>query len=133
MVCKLLFFDYRDFEKSFFEKTKLENFEIIFFEMPLNEDTVSTLSSYDKNNTAVISVYKNSSVTKKVIDNFRNLRIISTRSSECSHIDVRACIDKNIALVNVELPWADYENYALLQTFKSITGVLCGCKEYRVV
>lgn len=54
------------------------------------------------NSTAVISVFVHSEVTEKVINSFKNLRIISTRSTGIDHINKVAAEAKNIAIVEVE-------------------------------
>lgn len=102
MVCRMLFFDYRESEKSFFEQNKFNDFDMKFFENSLNEDTVKNLSEDDLEMTTVISVFITSQITDKVLEKFKNLRIISTRSTGFDHIDIQKCVDKNIAVVNVE-------------------------------
>ena len=94
MTCKMLFFDYRDSEKQFFEKFKdVSVFDLKFFNHPLNEETVETLSEEDLAQTMIVSVFTTSHITKKVLDKFKNLRIISTRSTGVNHIDAKPCID----------------------------------------
>ena len=44
MTCKMLFFDYRESEKQFFENHKCDYFDLKFFNHPLNEKTVESLS-----------------------------------------------------------------------------------------
>lgn len=133
MVCKMMLFDYRDFEKSFFEKANLENFEINFYDYPLNNKTINNLPKEEIENTNIISVYSTSKIDDEILEHFKNLRVISTRGAEFSHINLQSCINRNIALVNVETPWQDVPNYILLQTFKKITQVLCGCRDNRII
>ncbi len=133
MVCKMMLFDYRDFEKHYFEKANLDNFDIKFYDFPLNDETINHIPIEEIEKTNAISVFTTSKVNDEILDRFKNLRVISTRSAEYSHIDLKSCINKNIALVNVETPWQDVPNYILLQTFKKITEVLCGCRDNRVV
>lgn len=102
MVAKMLFFDYREAEKSFFKKNKFDNFDIKFFDESLNEDTIKKLSQEDLDNTMIISVFITSNICREVISKFKNLRIISTRSTGYDHIESSYCIDKNIAIINVE-------------------------------
>lgn len=102
MAIKLLVFDYRDNEKDFFRSHELENFDITFFKESLNEESVKNLSEDVLNSTAVISVFVHSEVTENVINSFKNLRIISTRSTGIDHINKIAAEAKNIAIVNVE-------------------------------
>lgn len=133
MVCKMLFFDYREEEKPFFKTYTNSNYSIKFFEEPLNADTVVNLSAEELKETAIISVFITSEISRSVIDKFENLRIISTRSSRYGHVDLRACVDNNIALVNVETYESHPINYVLSETFKGIMSVYCGDKRYRII
>lgn len=102
MAVKLLVFDFRESEKDFFRSHDLENFEITFFTESLNSETVKNLSQELLDNTPVISVFVDSEVTEDVINSFKNLRIISTRSTGVDHINQKAAAAKNISVVNVE-------------------------------
>ncbi len=102
MACKLLFFDFRESEQEFFDNHKLSNFDIKFFKESLNSTTIENLSQDDLDEAMIISVFINSNVSEEVISKFKNLRIISTRSTGHDHIDLGCCAEKNIALVNVE-------------------------------
>lgn len=102
MSIKMLVFDFRDSEHEFFRGRDLENFDITFYGESLNEETVKQLPQEDLDNAAVISVFINSEMTEEVINSFKNLRIISTRSTGVDHINRLAVQAKNIAVVNVE-------------------------------
>lgn len=104
MTLKMLLFDYRESEKSYFEKNKkdLKNFDITFYKWSLTPDTVKKLSEEEKCNVIVISVFIDSILDREVINQFKNLRIIATRSTGVDHIDKKACEERNIMLVNVE-------------------------------
>lgn len=104
MSVKMLIFDYRDSEKSYFKRHEkdLKNFDISFYKESLNGETVKNLSDEEKNQATVISVFIDSIVDSEVISQFKNLRIISTRSTGVDHIDKKACEARNIMLVNVE-------------------------------
>lgn len=101
MAIKMLMFDFRDSEKEFFNKENLENFDITFFKESLNEDFVSALTPEQLEQTTVISVFIDSEVTQNVINAFKNLRIISTRSTGINHINHRAAVEKNIDILSV--------------------------------
>ena len=96
---KMLFFDYRESERDFFDKNQFCDYDIEFFDEPLNEDTY--LSEKQLNETDVISVFITSNLTEKVLGRFKNLRIISTRSTGYNHIDLKYCRHKRIAVFNV--------------------------------
>ncbi len=97
---KMLVFDFRDSEKEFFDKNNLNDFELTFIKEPLNSETV--LNERLLNDTDIISVFTTSSVTGDVLKKFKNLRIISTRSSAYDHIDTDYCTNHNIAVFNIE-------------------------------
>ena len=97
---KMLMFDFRETEKEFFENNDLVEFDLSFIEEPLNADF--ELTDKQKNETDIISVFRSSNLTDKVLEQFKNLRIISTRSYGYSHIDLDYCIEHNIAVLNVE-------------------------------
>lgn len=97
---KMLFFDLRKSEMEFFNDNDLKDFDIEFFEEPLNENT--ELSEEQLKETDVISVFITSSVTESVLKKFQNLRIIATRSTGYNHIDMKYCKQTRIAVFNVE-------------------------------
>lgn len=97
---KMLMFDFRDSEKGFFEKHELKDFEITFIKNPLDEKTELTQEQLD--DTVIISVFTTSNLTSDVLKKFKNLRMVATRSTAYSHIDLEYCINHNIAVFNVE-------------------------------
>lgn len=102
MAIKMLVFEYRETEHDFFGKNKFSNYDIKFFDFNLNEETVNELSDEDLNQASIISVFINSTLTKEVIDKFKNLRVIATRSTGYDSINQKACVQRNIALLNVQ-------------------------------
>ena len=96
---KMLFFDYRESERDFFDKNQLCDYDIEFFDEPLNEHTY--LSEKQLKDTDAISVFITSNLTEKVLCKFKNLRIIATRSTGYNHIDIKYCRNKRIAVFNV--------------------------------
>lgn len=96
---KMLMFDFRDSEKEYFETHDLKDFEIEFIKEPLNE--LSYLSEKQLNETDVLSVFITSTLSEEVLKNFKNLRIIATRSTGYNHIDLKYCTQNNIAVFNV--------------------------------
>ncbi len=129
MVCKVLFFNYKDEDKNFFEKYKLGNYDIEFFRGALDKNTDLPQELYRE--VVALSVSQGSKICPEVISKFENLRVVATRSSDFSHIDIQACIDKNIAVINSSVQ--NSNNEILKDTFNSITGVLCGDKQNRIV
>ena len=133
MTYKMLFFDYRESEKPFFDKNKTENFEIKFFNISLNRKTVKELENNDLEHTNVLNVYTPSIISADVISMFPNLRVIASRSNEIKHIDLNACLERNIAVVNVESLPHENDCKIVQKSLTAITSVLCGCKENRIV
>lgn len=101
MSCRMLFFDYRESEESFFDRNSFANFDIKFFAESLNEKTIEKLTEEDFEKTMIISVFIHSVVNDEIVKRFKNLRVISTRSTGYDHIDINSCVGKNIAIVNV--------------------------------
>ena len=97
---KMLMFDFRDSERDFFDKNDLKDFEITFIKEPLNADTI--LDDNVLENTDIISVFTTSSVKENILKKFKNLRIVTTRSSAYDHIDIDYCTKHNIAVFNIE-------------------------------
>lgn len=133
MACKMLFFDYKESDGLYFEKNEQLNFEIKFLKNSLNKKTVKDLSDDDLEQTSALSVYTPSLLSADVINEFPNLRIISTRSKEYKHIDLKTCLDRNIAVVNIDNLDKDTEFHILHASFRAINSVFCGCKENRIV
>ena len=133
MACKMLFFDYRDIEKAFFETNTYNNYDIKFFQHPLNIETVKKLCEEDLSETSVISIFITSHITPEVLKKFKNLRVIATRSARYGHIDLQSCINNNIALVNIEAYRDKPIDTLLKESFESITSVLCGDRSHRII
>ncbi len=131
MACKIYFFDLKECEKKFLENNKFDNFEIIPFEWSLNPQTISHLSDEDFGKAMMICVDKNSEISPDIIDKFKNLRLVSTRSVDISHIDLKKCCEKNIAIINIESEM-DCEG-DLKALFAGMSSYLCGAKDYRII
>lgn len=97
---KMLIFEFRESEREFFERNEFKDYDITFYEEPLNELTQLTEEEWTE--TDIVSVFINSSLTEEVISKFKNLRVISTRSTGVNHIDLKYCTQRNIAVFNVE-------------------------------
>lgn len=133
MTCKMLFFDYRDSEKQFFEKNEIFNFDIKFFSNSLNRKTIRELDKEDFEQTSVLNIYTPSIISADVINMFPNLRVIAIRSEEVKNINLSTCLERNIAVVNVEILPHENDCKAVKKSIDAITGVFCGCKDYRIV
>ena len=124
MTVNMLIFDYRESEKEFFSTHDLEHFNITFYRESLNDETVKNLSIDKLDNTTVISVFVNSNVSANVISKFKNLRVITTRSTAYDHISTTAANARNIAVINVEKygvkPVAQYTFGLILSLIRDI-------------
>lgn len=96
----MLVFDYKDSEKAYFENNKIDSIDMKFFAYSLNEVSVKELSDRDKS-AEIISVFISSSVNKEVLDCFKNLKLITTRSTGYNHIDLEECKKRGITVANV--------------------------------
>jgi len=134
MTINILFFDYKEYEKPFFRDNALENFNITFFEESLNKDSVKNIPEEIKDKTTIIVVFTDSNIDKEVINSFKNLRIISTRSNTHGHICKKSANERNIAVFNIkfsndENPQEQSEKI-LHETFKQIRDALKGKNIY---
>lgn len=96
---KMLMFDFRDSEKEYFKNNPIHDLEIEFIEDSLNENTI--LTDEQKENTVIVSVFINSNLSKKILSQFKNLQIVTTRSTGYNHIDIEHCRNNNIAVINI--------------------------------
>ena len=137
MTTNMIIFDYKEHEKSFFKKNKIEGFNITFFEENLNENTVQNIPQETKDKTTVISVSRNSNITKNVIDHFKNLRIISTRSNSYEHICKKSASERNIAIYNIDFcndnELEKHTNEILQKTFDKIRDAQKGSNIYGIL
>jgi len=101
MKKKMLVFDFKSSEKPFFETNKFDDYEVLFIEQSLNEHTLQEIPSDDVENAEIVSVFITSNVNKEVLDKFKNLKLVSTRSTGYNHIDIEECKNRNIAVLNV--------------------------------
>lgn len=95
-VMRIAFFEITEDEKKEYFKNHLKDFEVEFFADPLNEDLIPKLTDFE-----VISTFICSKVTKKVIDAFPNLKLITVRATGFDNVDVGYAKSKNIWVSNV--------------------------------
>jgi len=77
-------------------KGLLGDLSVSLSEEKLNDTTVKQIS-----NAEIISVFTNSMVSKEIIDQLPNLKLVNTSSTGFDHIDVEYCKQKNIKVSNV--------------------------------
>lgn len=98
-MLKMLMFDFKESEKKYFENNEVSDLDITFYKNNLNEMT--ELTGEEENNTVIISIFITSQITKKVLDRFKNLQVITTRSTGYNHIDIDECKKRNITVINI--------------------------------
>ncbi len=102
MAIKTIVFDFRDSETEYFQHHDMKSFDITFIKGSLNDKTVKNIPQDIADSVQAISVFIDSAITFEVLEHFKNLRIVSTRSTGVDHINLRACQKRNIAVLNVE-------------------------------
>ena len=131
---KMLMFDFRETEKDFFKHNNFVDFDISFVGEPLNEDY--KLSEEQINETDIISVFRSSNLTSKVLEKFKNLRIVATRSYGYGHIDLDYCIEHNIAVLNVEQygeeAVAQYAIALIIVLLRNMLPAIMDMKDHRI-
>lgn len=93
----VIFYETKEYERNFFEKELYNKYNLKFEEKELNSNSEL---SYQELNADIISVFTGSRLTGEVLDKFKNLKIILTRSVGFSHIDIEYCKEKNIVVAN---------------------------------
>lgn len=96
---KIHFFEVEDWERLYLEKRIKDmgiDGEIAFTKEPLDETSVNL---YKDINIAVVFIY--SKLSKDVIENLPNLKLIITRSTGYDHIDIAYARQKGITVCNV--------------------------------
>ena len=101
MTIKMLIFDYKDTEHKFFAENVFQSYDIKFFRHSLNKETFEQLTQEEKEQTSVISIFADSSLTEEIINGFKNLRTIAMRSSNYDNINKKVCHERHIAVLNV--------------------------------
>jgi len=92
---KIAFFEIEDWEREYL-KQNLRNHELFFFKEVLDEKNASLVR--DSN---IISIFIYSELNKKIINDFKKLKAIVTRSTGFDHIDVKECKKRKISVFNV--------------------------------
>ena len=92
---KIAFFNLEGWEKPFLQE-QLKQHELSFVKDKLDKDHIPAQKDAD-----IISVFIDSQITPEVLQNFPNLKLITTRSTGFDHIDFGACKEKNILVANV--------------------------------
>lgn len=92
---EVVFFDVKDWEKEEIKKLDSQ------FNVRLCEDSLSAKNAADFSMAEVISVFVNSTLDAGVLSQFKQLKLITTRSTGFDHIDLEYCKSKSIDVANV--------------------------------
>lgn len=92
---KIAFFEIEDWERNYLEK-EIRGHELFFFKDELNKINLNLAVDMD-----IISVFIYSKINGAVLDKFRKLKAILTRSTGFDHIDLKECHKKKISVFNV--------------------------------
>jgi len=92
---KIAFFEIQDWEKAYLKK-KLKNHSLEFYSKPIAQEDVKNLADFD-----ILSVFIYSKIDKKIIEEFKNLKLITTRSTGFDHIDVKECKRREVGVGSV--------------------------------
>jgi len=93
---KILFFGESERDKKEHYTNTLPGHELVFLDHDLSEDKLPKDRSAE-----IISIFVKSKMTKQVIDNFPNLRMIAVRATGFDNIDLEYAKQKNIIVSNV--------------------------------
>ena len=94
---KIVYFDVEDYETKFLKKHNENKFTYFLERNPLNDITKINPQYIDAE---IISVFKSSQITKSVLKQFTNLKLIALRSVGYNNIDIDFCKKNSIQVVN---------------------------------
>ena len=92
---KIAFFEIEKWEEDYI-KNKLKNHKLIFLYDELNERNVNKIKDCE-----AICVFIYSKISRNILDNLPNLKVICTMSTGFDHIDLADCRKRNIKVYNV--------------------------------
>lgn len=92
---KIAFFEIEDWEKDYLIK-QLNNYELAFFHEHLEEENVALAKGYE-----VISTFTVSQMTKKVLSELPDIKMITTRATGFDNINVEEAKERGIVVCNV--------------------------------
>ncbi len=92
---KIAVFEVEPWECAPFEQLQSQH-EIVYTDQPLNSQTVQEYADADMITTFIYSELKND-----ILRQFKNLKLIATRSTGFDHIDINYCQENDITVCNV--------------------------------
>ncbi|MFA6989078.1 MAG: NAD(P)-dependent oxidoreductase [Candidatus Gastranaerophilaceae bacterium] len=98
-MIKTIFFDTKDYEIDYFNKTLGNICDNRFINSAIQTYSLTEDITED---VEILSVFTTSRLDKNIIKKFPKLKLIATRSTGFSHIDIEFCKSINIPVVNVK-------------------------------
>lgn len=92
---KIALFEVEDWEREAFAELEADH-EVQFHHEELDEDTIRDAADAD-----VISTFIYSKLNRSVLEQCRNLKLVTTRSTGFDHVDVDYCKEHGISVANV--------------------------------
>ncbi len=96
-AAKIVFVDTKDIEKDYLVKKDLKELKPVYIDKALHE--IHDFSEIK--DAEILSVFTSSIVKSSALENFENLKVITTRSTGYDHIDLNYCKKNNIKICNV--------------------------------
>lgn len=94
---KVVYFDVANYEYDYIKKSNENKFEYLITNESLNE-LIPLKQEYK--DAEIISVFTTSKITKNVLKQFKNLKLITSRSVGFNHIDIDFCKTNGIIVEN---------------------------------
>lgn len=92
---KIAFFELSKSQETFF-KNHVKNATLITSEQIIPTNIPESLHDID-----VLSIFVHSKITANTLAQLPQLKVIVTRSTGCDHIDIKACKQQNITVINL--------------------------------
>ncbi len=130
---KIVYFDVESYEEEFLKNNNEGKFTYYLVPNPLNDLTPVSEEYADAD---VISVFTTSRVTREVLQQFKNLKLIALRSVGFNHIDLEYCRENNIAVETSpnygNITVAEYALALMLDVCRKVTVSYIEYKNARV-
>jgi len=92
---KIAFFEIKDWERDYI-KQRLKGHKLVFSKDPLTKENLDSVKD-----AAAVSVFIYSKIDGKIIDRFKSLKAIVTRSTGFDHINLEDCRKREVQVYNV--------------------------------
>ena len=130
---KIVYFDVESYEEEFLKNANMDKYDYYLVNDSLNDLAPIKQEYADAD---VISVFTTSRVNKKVLEQFKNLKLIALRSVGFNHIDLEYCREHNISVVNSpnygNITVAEFALALLLDVCRKVTVSYSEYKNSRV-